>query len=98
MSESKARRLARDLGSIGISSSGTSIHTEVATINFVGAGNTFAVHDTTVDVTIDTGVGENDSVNTTGIITASAFVGDGSGLTNLPAVTQAIAIAYSIAL
>ena len=44
MSLSKARQLARDLGTVGISSSGTSIHTSVATLNFVGAGNTFAVH------------------------------------------------------
>jgi len=39
MSVSKARQLARDLGTVGISSSGTSIHTSVATLNFVGAGN-----------------------------------------------------------
>ena len=36
MSLSKARQLARDLGTVGISSSGTSIHTSVATLNFVG--------------------------------------------------------------
>jgi hypothetical protein len=30
------------------------------------------------------GIGTDTSINTTGIITASAFVGDGSGLTNLP--------------
>ena len=31
------------------------------------------------------GIGSTASINTTGIITASQFVGDGSGLTNLPA-------------
>ena len=57
MSLSKARQLARDLGTVGISSSGTSIHTSVATLNFVGAGNTFAVNGTTVDVSIEGGGG-----------------------------------------
>ena len=53
MSLSKARQLARDLGTVGISSSGTSIHTSVATLNFVGAGNTFAVHNDQVDISIE---------------------------------------------
>ncbi len=57
MSLSKARQLARDLGTIGISSSGTSIHTSVATLNFVGAGNTFAVHNDQVDISIEGGGG-----------------------------------------
>ena len=57
MSLSKARQLAQDLGTVGISSSGTSIHTSVATLNFVGAGNTFAVHNDQVDITIEGGGG-----------------------------------------
>jgi len=57
MSVSKARQLARDLGTIGISSSGTSIHTSVATLNFVGAGNTFAVHNDQIDISIEGGGG-----------------------------------------
>ena len=57
MSVSKARQLARDLGTVGISSSGTSIHTAVATLNFVGAGNTFAVHNDQVDISIEGGGG-----------------------------------------
>ena len=57
MSLSKARQLARDLGTVGISSSGTSIHTSVATLNFVGAGNTFAVHNDQVDIAIEGGGG-----------------------------------------
>ncbi len=57
MSLSKARQLARDLGTVGISSSGTSIHTSVATLNFVGAGNTFAVHNDQVDISIEGGGG-----------------------------------------
>ena len=55
MSVSKARQLAKDLGTVGISSSGTSIHTSVATLNFVGAGNTFAVHNDQVDISIEGG-------------------------------------------
>ena len=57
MSLSKARQLARDLGTVGISSGGTNIASTVANINFVGAGNTFAVNGTTVDVSIEGGGG-----------------------------------------
>ena len=57
MSLSKARQLAKDLGTVGISSGGTSIHTSVATLNFVGAGNTFAVHNDQVDISIEGGGG-----------------------------------------
>ena len=57
MSLSKARQLAKDLGTVGISSGGTNIASTVANINFVGAGNTFAVNGTTVDVTIEGGGG-----------------------------------------
>ena len=57
MSLSKARQLAKDLGTVGISSGGTNIASTVANINFVGAGNTFAVNGTTVDVSIEGGSG-----------------------------------------
>ena len=57
MSLSKARQLAKDLGTVGISSSGTTIASTIANINFVGAGNTFAVNGTTVDVSIEGGGG-----------------------------------------
>ena len=57
MSVSKARQLAKDLGTVGISSAGTNIASTVANINFVGAGNTFAVNGTTVDVSIEGGGG-----------------------------------------
>ena len=56
MSLSKARQLAQDLGSVGISSGG-GIASTIANINFVGAGNTFAVNGTTVDVSIEGGGG-----------------------------------------
>ena len=57
MSLSKARQLAKDLGTVGISSGGVSIALTIANINFVGAGNTFAVNGTTVDVSIEGGGG-----------------------------------------
>ena len=57
MSLSNARQLARDLCTVGISSSGTSIHTSVPTLNFLGAGNTFAVHNDQVDISIEGGGG-----------------------------------------
>ena len=57
MSLSKARQLAKDLGTVGISSAGTNIASTVANINFVGAGNTFAVNGTTVDISIEGGGG-----------------------------------------
>lgn len=57
MSLSKARQLAKDLGTVGISSGGINIASTVANINFVGAGNTFAVNGTTVDVSIEGGGG-----------------------------------------
>ena len=57
MSLSKARQLAQDLGTVGISSGVTNIASTVANINFVGAGNTFAVNGTTVDVSIEGGGG-----------------------------------------
>ncbi len=57
MSVSKARQLAKDLGTVGISSGGVSIASTIANINFVGAGNTFAVNGTTVDVSIEGGGG-----------------------------------------
>ena len=57
MSLSKARQLAKDLGTVGISSGGTNIASTVANINFVGVGNTFAVNGTTVDVSIEGGGG-----------------------------------------
>ena len=57
MSLSKARQLAKDLGTVSISSGGVSIASTIANINFVGAGNTFAVNGTTVDVSIEGGGG-----------------------------------------
>ena len=99
MSLSKARQLARDLGTVGISSSGTSIHTSVATLNFVGAGNTFAVHNDQVDISIEGGGGTKagEAINypsgtkspfilNTAVISESITLGDsnsGTGVANI---------------
>jgi len=100
---------------IGISSAGTSVTSgPVTRLNFIGAGNTFAVNGTTVDVSIagggggssqwvsttagihtlsNVGVGTTNptskltvsgNVLVTGVVTATSFVGDGSGLTLAP--------------
>ena len=49
---SKARQIAIDGLGVGISSAGVSIGSSITTLNFVGTGNTFAVNNTTVDITI----------------------------------------------
>ena len=99
MSLSKARQLAKDLGTVGISSAGTSIHTSVATLNFVGAGNTFAVHNDQVDISIEGGGGTKagEAINypsgtkspfilNTAVISESITLGDsnsGTGVANI---------------
>ena len=99
MSLSKARQLAKDLGTVGISSAGTNIASTVANINFVGAGNTFAVNGTTVDVSIEGGGGTKagDVINypsgnkspfilNTAVISESITLGDsnsGTGVANI---------------
>lgn len=49
---SKARQIAIDGLGVGISSAGVSIGSSITTLNFVGTGNTFAVNNTTVDISI----------------------------------------------
>jgi hypothetical protein len=62
---------------VGISSAGTSIGTGVSTLNFIGAGNTFAYNagTNTVDISISgSGGGGGAGVSTTGIVTAAGFM------------------------
>ena len=71
---------------IGIQSGGTSIGLGVTQLNFVGAGNTFALNGsgTTVDISIAGGGGGAGAFTTslTGIQTASAIVGVGTTTTD----------------
>ena len=74
---------------IGISSAGTSITTDtIQTLNFVGAGNTFKVTGTTVDISISgsggaTGAGMSATgINTGGIFSNPQSVDTPFNLTN----------------
>ena len=49
---SKARQIAIDGLGVGINSAGVSVGSSITTLNFVGTGNTFAVNNTTVDISI----------------------------------------------
>ena len=68
-------------GSIGIHSGGSNVHSGlIKTINFIGAGNTFAVHNDQVDVSISgSGAGGGGS-SATGIGSA---IGSDCGLESL---------------
>ena len=70
---SKARDIATDGLGVGISSAGVSIGSSITTIDFIGAGNTFAVSGQTVSVSIAGGTAAGEAViNTSG--TKSPFI------------------------
>ena len=70
---SKARDISTDGLGVGISSAGVSIGSSITTIDFVGAGNTFAVSGQTVSVSIAGGTAAGEAVlNTSG--TKSPFI------------------------
>ena len=78
--------LSNIISGVGINSNGISVGTGINTLNFVGVGNTFTINGNTVDISIaidDVGIGSTGSINTSGIITATSFFGDGSGLTGI---------------
>ena len=58
-------------GGVGIQSGGTLVGYGVTQLNFVGAGNTFALNGTTVDISIQGGGGG--SIGTSGITTQTIF-------------------------
>ncbi len=69
---------------VGIQSGGTVIG-NTRTLNFIGAGNTVTVNGSKIDVSIaggggGTGIGTTGSINTSGIVTATSFHGDGSNI------------------
>ena len=51
---------------------------------------------TTVSAGVSAGIGSTSNINTTGIITASSFVGDGSNLTGISTFSQSKSIAISL--
>ena len=69
---------------IGIQSAGTQIGAGITQLNFIGAGNTFAVSGTTVDISIAGGGGGAGAFTTsvTGIQTTSQIVGIGTTSTD----------------
>ena len=71
---------------IGIQSAGTQIGAGITQLNFIGAGNTFAVSGTTVSVSIAGGGGGGGAgaftTSVTGIQTSSAIVGIGTTTTD----------------
>ena len=72
------------VSAIGIQSAGTVIGAGITQLNFIGAGNTFAVSGTTVAVSIAGGGGGSGAFTTsiTGIQTASQIVGIGTTSTD----------------
>ena len=66
-----AAKLASGVRGVGISSAGTSIGVGITQLNFIGAGNTFALNGTTVDVSIAGGGGGGAA----GIVTATGTNG-----------------------
>ena len=60
------------VGSIGIQSAGTIIGTAVTTLNFIGAGNTFKITGTTVDISIDSAAGGGGVASTITVTDESA--------------------------
>ena len=73
---------------IGIQSAGTQIGAGITQLNFIGAGNTFAVSGTTVAISIAGGGGSGGAgaftTSITGIQTSSAVVGIGTTTTDDP--------------
>ena len=68
---------------IGIQSAGTQIGAGITQLNFIGAGNTFAVSGTTVDISIAGGGGGGAfTTSVTGVQTSSVIVGIGTTTTD----------------
>ena len=72
------------VSAVGIQSAGTVIGVGITQLNFIGAGNTFAVSGTTVDISIAGGGGGSGAFTTsiTGIQTTSQIVGIGTTSTD----------------
>jgi hypothetical protein len=83
---------------VGIQSSGVVIGTGFTTLNFIGAGNTFAVNGTTVDISIEGGGGitvQDEGITLSTTATTLNFVGDGVVASGTGA-TKTVSIAASV--
>jgi hypothetical protein len=72
-------KLQNIISGVGIQSSGTIIGSDITTLNFIGAGNTFSVDGSTVDISIQGGGGSQWIASSSGIHTTSNV---GIGTTN----------------
>ena len=61
MSFTKVESRGLDAGHVGVMTAGGIVGTGFTMLNFIGAGNTFAVHDTRVDISIAGGGGGSNS-------------------------------------
>ena len=61
MSFTKVESRGLDAGHVGVMTAGGIIGTGFTMLNFIGAGNTFAVHDTRIDISIAGGGGSSNS-------------------------------------
>ena len=57
MAFTKVEYRGLDAGHVGVMTAGGIVGTGFTMLNFIGAGNTFAVHDTRVDISIAGGAG-----------------------------------------
>ncbi len=69
MSFTKVESRGLDAGHVGVMSAGGLVGTGFTMLNFIGAGNTFAVHDTRIDVSISGGGGSIAGIDTAGTST-----------------------------
>ena len=62
MSFTKVESRGLDAGHVGVMTAGGIIGTGFTMLNFIGAGNTFAVHDTRIDISIAGGGGSSSEI------------------------------------
>ena len=66
MAFTKVESRGLDAGHVGVMTAGGIVGTGFTMLNFIGAGNTFAVHDTRVDISIAGGGGGGAAVGNSG--------------------------------
>ena len=74
MSFTKVESRGLDAGHVGVMTAGGLVGTGFTMLNFIGAGNTFAVHDTRIDISIAGGGGAGEILKETFNVTSSQTV------------------------